>query len=1027
MEYVAGGELFDHLVQKGRLRPSEARSYFRQIIFGVDYCHRFNICHRDLKPENLLLDGTKKVVKVADFGMAALQPLERMLETSCGSPHYASPEIVSGKSYKGSASDIWSCGIILFALLCGRLPFDDPNIGKLLSKVRDGRFEMPEGLEDGAKDLIWKMLEVDPEKRMKMPEIMRHPWFTNHGSESSTNPSGPGAAMLGTEVQLTEAEIDVEILKNLKSLWPENSSRHIVKQLTSPGSNWQKTFYSLLVQHRDNHSMDDEEGSDSEDEAEDINPRAAPPAPAAPNAGSQNSLGLSLGINVASAASGARPPSIRIQEQSRPVRTAEPSTATLQPVKPPLLRATTDQSSSPRPSRNPSPSPRTASATVATPATSPMAQSSPYRPSNTRAYSDAPRSPGKPPAGPRPAPPASPNPNRASVDVGRSAPSAYRAPPTPVQPSAPADLSRRMTSPSHRKSAAEEQTSAASYDVSDVAAAAAAMRASMASPTNGRRPLSVNAPSIAVPQVGDATVQRFFQEIAAELASIRAASPTIAQQSLVQHQPQGQSRSQQQQSRRISQELDRGTAPGQPAVRLAPSPIAPAPLTPDLIRSDEHNQFDDADEELAMYADQISILSSVMAAGDGPSVSSPYTPASSPLPPAYGSSPTTKPLSVSDKSTNANKRLSAHRAPQGGLFAVPPASPAPSSVASGSRPNSYIVNGPPATSSEATSPQLKQSGGFMKRRSLLGLRKQPSNISSGSGVEGSKRVSMSYDQQQVSPQERQTALPVSPAHPQQELTPLQSRLAHNASARPTRLQQRNPGLGLDLTQQQQQQSTQMQQQNATSPSVLSPTTPYHSTHGVPSTPSAGPSAKQSWFAGLFNWKATSLHLNSLDGFVGTQMEVKRLLLTSGAKVFIEDSEALGSWRCSMKDNNSKTLRFRIEFNISSSPAGSHGGSSLLASPALSVPGTPMSGTGRGGLAPSPALSSSSRYSGAELLNATGYSTKVTFTLEKGNSQAFKNMYSQLRRDWILDAPGFAGAGTGGAQYSPAMVGLGVNM
>lgn len=432
-----------------------------------------------------------------------------------------------------------------------------------------------------------------------------------------------------------------------------------------------------------------------------------------------------------------------------------------------------------------------------------------------------------------------------------------------------------------------------------------------------------------------------------------------------------------------------------------------------------------------MYADQISILSSVMAAGDGPLESSPYTPASSPLPPAYGTSPTTRPLSISDKSTNANKRLSAQRPPQGGLFAPPPASPAPSSAASSSRPNSYIVNGPTGTSSEATSPQLKQNGGFMKRRSLLGLRKQPSNISSGSGVEGSKRVSMSYDQQQISPQDRQAALPVSPAHAQQELTPLQSRLANNASARPTRLQQRNPGLGLDLTQQQQQQSAQMQQHNTTTPSVLSPTTPHHATHGgagVPPTPAAGPSAKQSWFAGLFNWKATSLHLNSLDGFVGTQMEVKRLLLTSGAKVFIEDSEALGSWRCSLKDSNSKTLRFRIEFNISSSPAsgpGSHGGSSLLASPALSVPGTPMSGTGRGALAPSPALSSSSRYSGAELLNASGYSTKVTFTLEKGNSQAFKNMYSQLRRDWILDAPGFAAAG--GAQYSPAMVGLGVNM
>ncbi len=101
-----------------------------------------------------------------------------MLETSCGSPHYASPEIVSGKRYKGTASDIWSCGIILFALLCGRLPFDDPNIQLLLGKVRAGKFMMPEWLEPASKDLIWRMLEVDPEKRIKMSDIMRHPWFT---------------------------------------------------------------------------------------------------------------------------------------------------------------------------------------------------------------------------------------------------------------------------------------------------------------------------------------------------------------------------------------------------------------------------------------------------------------------------------------------------------------------------------------------------------------------------------------------------------------------------------------------------------------------------------------------------------------------------------------------------------------------------------------------------------------------------------------------------------------------------------
>jgi serine/threonine-protein kinase HSL1 (negative regulator of Swe1 kinase) len=94
MEYVPGGELFDYLVKQGRLPETEALHYFQQIIHAVDYCHRFNICHRDLKPENLLLDKDKNI-KVADFGMAAWEASEKMLETSCGSPHYASPEIVA--------------------------------------------------------------------------------------------------------------------------------------------------------------------------------------------------------------------------------------------------------------------------------------------------------------------------------------------------------------------------------------------------------------------------------------------------------------------------------------------------------------------------------------------------------------------------------------------------------------------------------------------------------------------------------------------------------------------------------------------------------------------------------------------------------------------------------------------------------------------------------------------------------------------------------------------------------------------
>ncbi|OAQ32363.1 Pkinase-domain-containing protein [Linnemannia elongata AG-77] len=165
MEFVAGGELFEYLVNKGRLDESEALRFFQQIIVGLAFCHKRKICHRDLKPENLLLDDRMNV-KIADFGMASLQKTGRLLETSCGSPHYASPEVVTGLKYDGSSSDIWSCGIILYALLTGHLPFDDENIRQLLSKVKAGKFYMPTDISPGARDLISRMLTVNPKRRI---------------------------------------------------------------------------------------------------------------------------------------------------------------------------------------------------------------------------------------------------------------------------------------------------------------------------------------------------------------------------------------------------------------------------------------------------------------------------------------------------------------------------------------------------------------------------------------------------------------------------------------------------------------------------------------------------------------------------------------------------------------------------------------------------------------------------------------------------------------------------------------------
>src|SRR5579871_3595522 len=153
---------------------------------AVDYTHRHKIVHRDLKPENLLLDKDLNV-KIADFGLSNLLEDGKFLKTSCGSPNYAAPEVIAGRVYAGPEVDIWSCGVILYVLLCGRLPFDDESIPKLFEKIRgrcsrdmlriDGIYSMPSHLSEGARRLIAKMLVTNSEERATIPQIFDDAWF----------------------------------------------------------------------------------------------------------------------------------------------------------------------------------------------------------------------------------------------------------------------------------------------------------------------------------------------------------------------------------------------------------------------------------------------------------------------------------------------------------------------------------------------------------------------------------------------------------------------------------------------------------------------------------------------------------------------------------------------------------------------------------------------------------------------------------------------------------------------------------
>ncbi|KAL4584612.1 hypothetical protein LXL04_009216 [Taraxacum kok-saghyz] len=178
MEYVTGGELFAKVV-KGRLKEDVARKYFQQLISAVDFCHSRGVSHRDLKPENLLLDQNGDL-KVSDFGLSALPEQltnDGMLHTQCGTPAYVAPEVLRRKGYDGAKDDIWSCGVILYVLLAGFLPFQDENVMHMYKKIFKAEYEFPQWFSSDARRLISKILMVDPSRRITIPAIMRLPWF----------------------------------------------------------------------------------------------------------------------------------------------------------------------------------------------------------------------------------------------------------------------------------------------------------------------------------------------------------------------------------------------------------------------------------------------------------------------------------------------------------------------------------------------------------------------------------------------------------------------------------------------------------------------------------------------------------------------------------------------------------------------------------------------------------------------------------------------------------------------------------
>ena len=183
MELVTGGDLFDKIAVEGPMKEHRAKDFFAQLLSALDYCHSHGIFHRDLKPENVLL-SSEGDVKLSDFGLGAVRQEDTiassgLLNTICGTPNYAAPEVLAKKQYSGAAADIWSLGVVLYVVLAGCLPFDEDELVQVFHKISLAEYDTPPWLSDEAADILSGMITVDPEKRSTLKQLWEHPWMAD--------------------------------------------------------------------------------------------------------------------------------------------------------------------------------------------------------------------------------------------------------------------------------------------------------------------------------------------------------------------------------------------------------------------------------------------------------------------------------------------------------------------------------------------------------------------------------------------------------------------------------------------------------------------------------------------------------------------------------------------------------------------------------------------------------------------------------------------------------------------------------
>ncbi|KAI4345724.1 hypothetical protein L6164_012822 [Bauhinia variegata] len=246
VEFAVGGELFSKILRRGRLTEPVARRYFQQLVSALCFCHQNGVAHRDLKPQNLLLDKDGNL-KVSDFGLSALpeQLKNGLLHTACGTPAYTAPEILCRHSYDGSKADAWSCGLILYVLLAGFLPFDDSNIPAMCKKISRRDYQFPEWISKPARYVIYRLLDPNPNTRMSLESLFQNSWFKKQLKpqlEESLFESGPYAKSYHHKSELLSSGVNAfDIISmssglDLRGLFETTPDNRKEKRFTSKGS-----------------------------------------------------------------------------------------------------------------------------------------------------------------------------------------------------------------------------------------------------------------------------------------------------------------------------------------------------------------------------------------------------------------------------------------------------------------------------------------------------------------------------------------------------------------------------------------------------------------------------------------------------------------------------------------------------------------------------------------------------------------------------------------------------------------------